>query len=370
MQKTSEFKPQVNEQIFSEVALLGQLKLKNYIFDRYSTNFLFLPTMKRIVYIASLLLFSTSLSAQYNWDVGFKLGGSNYLGEMGGKEQTRRDFIYDMKLKQTRWAVGGFVRYRFTPILSASVNLTYARIQGSDALSTNPARVSRNLSFRNDMFEFNGRGEIVFYQDNDVGNRGRRRMDFKAFAFAGLGGLVHSPKANLNGTWVALRPLQTEGPANSYSSLAFTIPTGLGLYFTYKRKHRFGWEMGWRTTFTDYLDDVSTEYVDPATLSETGAALANRNPELWNDSYNNVSVDNHELYWENNRLVHPDNYGYYDAQGNFVTSKRGDPSHNDSYLFMTFTYSYVIRGKSSFYRQKYGWLTAKRKRGRKSRAKF
>lgn len=313
--------------------------------------------MKRIVYITSLLLFSTTLSAQYNWDVGFKLGGANYLGEMGGKEDTRRDFVYDMKLKQTRWALGGFVRYRFSPLISASANVTYGRIQGDDALSTNRARRGRNLSFRNDMVEINARGEIVFYNENDVGNRGRRRMDFKAFAFAGLGGLIHSPKAQYNGSWIKLRDLNTEGPANSYGKVAFTIPTGLGIYFTYKKRQRFGWEIGWRTTFTDYLDDVSTEYVDPSTLSEMGATMANRNPELA-DAYNS------SLY------AHPDNYGWTNAEGDFVTGKRGDPAHNDSYLFMTFTYSYVIRGKSSFYRQKYGWLTAKRKRGRKSRAKF
>ncbi len=292
---------------------------------------------------------SSSLQAQYNWDVGFKLGGANYLGEIGGMEDTRRDFISDIKMPQTRWAIGGFARYRFTPILSLAGEVIYGRIQGDDALSTNRGRAGRNLSFRNDMIEFNGRAEVVFYNENDVGNRGRRRMDFKAFAFAGLGGLVHSPKANYNGSWVALRPLRTEGQIKEYGKLAFTIPAGLGLYFTYKKKHRFGWEMGWRTTFTDYLDDASTTYADPSELtSQTAIDLANRNPELGEYDFSQ----------------YPEGANYETGQ------KRGDPTHNDSYIFSTFTYSYVIRGKSSFYRQKYGWLTNKRKRGRKSRAKF
>lgn len=316
--------------------------------------------MKRLLYVASFLLLAGGTQAQYNWDVGFKLGGANYLGEMGGQEETRRDFVYDMKLSQTRWAVGAFARYRISPLISTSINFTYGRIQGDDALSTNRARRARNLSFRNDMFELNTRGEIVFYNEHDVGNRGRRRLDFKAFAFLGVGALMHNPKANYAGSWVALRPLQTEGPLNSYNRVTFTIPTGLGFYFTYKRRQRFGWELGWRTTFTDYLDDVSTSYVDPSTLSDpTAIALSNRNPELGDEAFNS------ELY------AHPDNYGYFVTETGIATAnKRGDATHNDSYMFMTFTYSYVIRGKSSFYRQKYGWLTAKRKRGRKSRAKF
>jgi hypothetical protein len=314
--------------------------------------------MKLILYVASLLLLSSPLCAQYNWDAGLKLGGTSYLGEMGGNEDTRRDFVYDMKLKQTRRAIGAFARYRFSPIISGAITVNYLRIQGGDNLSTNPARVARNLSFRNDMFEFNGRGEIVFYHENDVGHKGRRGLDFKAFFFAGVGGLVHSPKANYDGNWVKLRPLQTEGPANTYKALTFTLPTGIGLYFTYKKKHRFGWDIGWRTTFTDYLDDVSTTYVDPSTLSsETALAMYNRNPEL--GDYGDA-------------LPSPDNYGWFPFSDGSArpANKRGDPTHNDSYLVTQFTYSYVMRGKSSFYKQKYGWLQSKKKRGRKSRAKF
>ena len=51
-------------------------------------------------------------------------------------------------------------------------------------------------------------------------------------------------------------------------------------------------------------------------------------------------------------------------------TKRGDPTHNDSYLTMTLTYSYVLRGQSNFYRQRHSWVRGKKRIGRKSRAKF
>lgn len=310
--------------------------------------------MKRqILIILSLILFGiTSAEAQYLWDVGLKAGGSNYLGDIGGMEKTRRDFIMDMKLSQTRWATGLFGRYKLTDDISLSANLYYGRIQGADSLSTNPGRTGRNLSFRNDMFELNVRGEYNFYEVNDVGGTGRYRNDFRLYAFLGVGGLYHNPQAYYNGRWVDLRPLKTEGV--DYSPFVLVLPKGLGCYFTFDRQYRVGFELGWRTTFTDYLDDISGNYPDPSELdSELARALSNRRGELPAEGYPD-----------------PANYG---PPSETNEGKRGDPTNNDSYLFATFTFSYVIRGRSNFYRQFRGsWFKSGRTKrsGRKRRVKF
>ena len=99
------------------------------------------------------LLVCSTTRAQYAWDVGLHLGGANYLGEMGGKEKPRRDFIWDLKLNQTRWCFGGFARRKINRLVSVNGGLLFFRIQGADAWSENPARVGRNLNFRNDMLE-------------------------------------------------------------------------------------------------------------------------------------------------------------------------------------------------------------------------
>jgi hypothetical protein len=284
-------------------------------------------------------------SSYYKLDVGGGLGLSNYLGEMGGKEKIGRDFIMDMKLSQTRWALGGFARYKMSPYWSLRADLTYGRIQGADRLSTNRGRKGRNLSFINDMLELTARAEIILYNDNDVGGRGSYRLDFKSYIFAGVGVLIHGPKTLYNGEYVKLRPLQTEGV--KYGLATATMPIGTGFYFTYKRKYRFGWELGWRMTFTDYLDDVSTFYADPSTLANpTAIALANRRPELGNDP--SVPIEAH--YTPGNR--------------------RGDPKDNDNYFYMLFTYSYVFRGKNSFYTQHYSWLGGRKSKYTKARIKF
>jgi hypothetical protein len=318
--------------------------------------------MQRLSLLCFLLFFGSTLPslAQYQWDFGVGVGFSNYLGEIGGEEETRRDFIFDMKLNRTQYVVGGFARYKFSPTFSFNLGANYGRIRANDYNSKNPARVARNLSFRNNIFELSGRAEITLFYDNDVSGRGYYNPDFKIYGFVGAGVMHHNPKVvyygeleEFNGEMVELQPLQTEGV--DYSRWQFTLPAGLGLYFTYNKVHRFGWEIGYRTTFTDYLDDVSTEYVafEENTLA---GDLANRTtPE---------ALETAEAYAEEFGLDVPN------AESFDPGEKRGDPTNNDGYLFTQFTYSYVLKGKSSFYKRRYNWIKRKSRKRRKSRAKF
>lgn len=300
-----------------------------------------------IIVLCGLLITTGSMaqrrSSYYKLDVGGYLGLANYLGEIGGKEQTERPFIWDMKLNQTRWSMGGFARYKINNLISAHVSLNYIRIQCADNLSTNRGRRGRNLSFRNDILDFAARGEIYIYNIPDVGGTGRYRLDFKSYAFVGVGAFLHGPKALYNGSWEKLRPLRTEAQAKEYSKVGVCIPVGLGFYFTQKRKYRWGFEVSWRLTFTDYLDDISTVYADPSDLSSQMAIdLANRHDEV-----------------DGNPDV-PSSAFYEPGQ------KRGDSGDNDTYFYMGFSYSYVFRGRNSFYSQNYNWIGG---RGSRSRVK-
>jgi hypothetical protein len=302
--------------------------------------------MRKIIVLCFLLL-SLSSSAQYAYDFGVHAGVSNYLGEIGGKEGTRRNFVSDIKIAKTQFAVGGFARYKVLPMVSAKVGLNWLRIEGNDNTSTNRGRVGRNLSFRNDLIETELTAQVFFYEIQDLGKPYKYQNDFKMYAFGGIAGFYSNPKAHYDGEWVALQPLQTEGV--HYSKFGASIPLGLGLCVTLSKKHRIGWEIEWRTAFTDYLDDISTVYADPSKLkSPTAIALANRRGEL-----------------------PADDAGAAPAENYMPGSKRGDPSHNDSYLSTSFYYSYVMRGKSNFYRAKFGSIFKRKgSKKRKIRAKF
>lgn len=298
--------------------------------------------------------------AQYKWDYGLSIGGANYLGDIGGKELTRRDFVWDMHLNQTNLAIGGYGRYKFSKRLSAAGNLTFLQIKDADNISTNPARRARNMNFRNRVWELGLRAELTVFYDNDVGGRGYYNPDFKLYVFGGVAAFYHKPMGQIyvegelrDDTWYDLRPWKTEGQDSEYETIGVSIPAGVGLYFTFDKTWRIGWELSWRTTFTDYLDDISTTYADPTTLEPDAAAFASQTYQALIDDIND-----------------PSSGSVFDHQyvGGFST-KRGDPTHNDSYLTTQFTIGRVIRGRSQFYRKKYSWLK-NRTGARRSRAKF
>ena len=318
----------------------------------------FVPMKKFCVFILSCFI-STIAFSQFKLEYGVMAGASNYLGEIGGKEKSRRDFILDLKLSQTRSALGGFVRYKINPDIYVRGSAGWYRISGKDELSTNPGRRGRNLSFRNDIIEASVTGQYMFYDIADLGRTYRYRNDFKAYIFTGASVFMHNPKTEYNGSWVALAPLHTEGQGISpgapkpYGKFLFAVPAGAGFFFTISKIYRIGWEFNWRTTFSDYLDDVSTNYVDPAVFAgnQTAIDLANRNPEL--GTYNP----------ETDGIAYGDNYK--------PGSKRGDPTHNDSYLTTTINASYVMKGRSKFAKSKYkSYFKGKKYTKRTIRAKF
>ncbi|MCB0401005.1 MAG: outer membrane beta-barrel protein [Flavobacteriales bacterium] len=310
--------------------------------------------MRKILLTLAITLLTTITGySQYYVDYGFSVGASNYLGEIGGGVGERRDGFVDMKLNYSRWTLGGFYRYRVSPKIGVKGSLNYIRLSGDDAKTDNPHRRGRNLNFRNDMFELLANGELYIYKVNDVGRTGRYTSDFNLYFYGGVGLFYSNPKGQApSGNWVSLQPLQTEGV--SYSRFNFTIPVGIGFYYTIERKYRLGMEIGWRTTFTDYIDDVSTVYVahdDPYT-----ASLANKNNQAIIDQIREDNPDAEKL---------PSVNTYQPGD------KRGDPEHDDAYVTATVNFSWAIRGRSKFYRAKHSWvLGRKKRRRRKSRAKF
>lgn len=294
-----------------------------------------------------LALSLPKMQAQYAWDVGVNLGLANYLGEIGGGAGQARDWLFDLKLDQSRWNPGAFVRYRVDYNLGVQLAVNYARLQGADSLTENPNRFTRNLSFRNDIIELALTGEYYFFNQPDVGRTGRYLLDFKAYFYAGAALFYNNPKAYYQGEWHALQPLRTEGQQTAYSLIQPAIPVGFGLFYTFSRLHRFGWQIGWRYTFTDYIDDVSGFYPDPDDLdSDLARALSNRTGDV---AENPISEDLASSYTKG--------------------GVRGNPETKDSYLTTSLTYSYVIRGRAKSFGKRKNYLYG-RKRGRGGRARF
>ena len=202
--------------------------------------------------------------------VSFGTGTSTYLGEFQNPGDNI-DFKPSFNVGIQLFPAPKFLNNR----LSARAELTYFRLQGTDATADDD-RVERNLSFFSNNLELNTVGLFhVFKQDKKF----YKRFVFNMYGMTGIGLMFMNPKGEYLGEKVALQPLQTEGV--KYSRFQFVIPYGFGVKFRKGILYNIAIEAGWRKTFTDYMDDASGRgYADPAILkSDLSRALADRRRE-------------------------------------------------------------------------------------------
>ena len=324
-------------------------------------------------------------NAQYLWEFGAKAGVSNYLGEMGGMQETQQEWLLDMKMEQTRWAFGAYARYKILDKVSAQTELNYIRIEGADTLSTNPGRHGRNLHFRNDMIVLNVRAEYIFYKVHDVGRTGRYILDFNAYAFLGVGFLYGAPAAQAfadgdgftKGTYYSLPELKTEGQTNAYAPIAFTMPVGAGFYYTIKKQHRIGFEFGWTFVTSDYLDDVSTSYADETNMSDIQKHFANRYGQAGSGTNTSIAAPAVNYGYSEQAGASPrgSKGGTPDENGNTTSTSSDNIFGNDNYVTAQLSYGFLLKGK---YRNRKFQTTRRgihglgnyKRRKRKTRAKF
>lgn len=249
----------------------------------------------------------TNFNTQSNWalnkkEILFGIGATQFLGDLGGRDQVGSDY----SLADIDWAstsIGGMIgyRFRFHPRWATSTTLNIGMVRGDDALTNEIVRQSRNLHFRSMFFELQQRIELILIANEKVGNRyglrgHRSRMknrNEQLYIFSGVGVNYFNPKAQYNGSWVALRPLRTEGqgsgqtftvmdgdgskdytPGDQYSYVTATVPVGIGFRMGIGRMWRMGIEATYIKTFTDYMDDVSGYYADPNVISSVSSDAA------------------------------------------------------------------------------------------------
>ena len=320
-----------------------------------------MTTRKQLLIIVMILLPFSGFS-QYRWEYGGGIGAANYLGDIGGGEGTRRDFIADLKLGFTRYQICGYSRYKISKDFSLKGNLIYVNISGDDSKSLNPARVGRNLNFTTNVIEASVQGEWNFYQQSRLSGRSKmlkgkkKRTDFKSYLFAGVGAFYFNPKGEVGGQSYALRNYKTEDV--SYSPIALCFPVGLGMAYTINKTIRISVDMSYRFTNTDYLDDASSQYgkKTPGSLDEK---ISNPNLLLSSSSATSAGKE----------LPLAANYGYNYATN--TSTKRGDPSNKDGYFLVSATAGIVIKGKNKYYKGKYKSIANRRKVvKKKTRAKF
>lgn len=231
--------------------------------------------MKKLLVLLAFLPVGGLLKAQRT-HINIFAGAANYQGELLFGVQSSKRFT----LSQAKFAGGLGIEYELTSRLSLKGALTLAKIAADDKRSA--IDPSRNLNFTSPITD--GFVGVQYYITDPMVHL------VNPYVFAGITVFRFNPYTSDSiGEKVFLQPLSTEGQGfvagrEPYKLTQFALPFGGGLKFALTDDLRIGFEVGFRKTFTDYLDDVSTSYVDQdllrANRGQRAVDLAFRGDEL------------------------------------------------------------------------------------------
>jgi hypothetical protein len=260
--------------------------------------------MKKHFLLILLYFFALTLHAQKSLNVDFFLGTSNYSGDLQEKRFT---------FSQAHLAGGIGLSYEITNQFSIRTAFKLGKVSADDSKGRNRLR---NLNFSSMISE----GAVdVQYFFSPLGTN-----PLTPYGFIGLAVYHFSPYTfDSTGQKYFLKPLSTEGEGfidgrPNYNLTQLAIPFGAGVKLSLSENINVGFEIGIRKLFTDYLDDVSTSFVDPNLL------LANRGAKAVELSYRGDEV-------KGGSQTYPP-----------VGQQRGSPNYKDWYYFTGLTLSYRL----------------------------
>jgi hypothetical protein len=308
----------------------------------------------------------------YN-SVGISLNALNYYGDLSpSPKKISTDIGF------TRPAIGISFTHRFGPRYQLQGAFTYGGIRGADTESADEDdtqngvfRYNRNLSFRNRIKELSVIAQVDLFENMSTYIS---RVPWTPYAYLGVAVFHHNPQGqapdtDLNGNptgkggeWVDLQPLGTEGQhadldptdvnygTKAYKRIQPSIPFGLGARFRLNEVMDLAFEFGFRYTFTDYLDDVSGNYVDLGVFGNDNLAraMSYRTNELAS-----VTPDYTYTGRDGQSYTVLRGYGseYGGANADDPGNVRGNSKDKDLYMVTTFRLTYIL-GKT-FHKAKF-----------------
>lgn len=265
----------------------------------------------------SLLLFicfAPLFSSAQEWEFGTKVGLMGYIGDLNTYDLTTQN-----NFQFNRPAIGIDVRYGFTPFSGLKLSFLKGSVTADDANSSIESQRLRNLNFSSSVTELALVYDYYFWPF--MPGSGKHKVT--PFVYAGIAGFLFEPTTEYNGNTVKLRELGTEGQGTvlnkdaKYSNFALAIPFGIGIKYNFANNFNIGFELGYRNTFTDYLDDVSGVYVDKAQLATLSSQLASDLSDRSAEVNNGTSVAE-------------------------TFTMRGDDTRRDFYMFTGINLSYTL----------------------------
>ncbi len=297
--------------------------------------------MKRSTFYTIVLAVSfimplfTSAQHRPRSDFGINIGSTLFFGDLGGANYIGRPLFFDLERSLIKPVGMLSYHYQYSRRIGLRAQASYTGVAGNDQLiqpkqlfAPEWFRWYRNLNFHSTVWEISGQVEYYLLR-YEPGNLDKK---WGPYLLLGAGMFHFNPKADFKGTTVELRPLHTEGQGfpgsnvKEYSLFQPCILIGAGLRYNVTRDFIIGIEYADRKTFTDHIDDVSTSYVSQADFN----SYFSNQPATASLAYD-VSVQS--------ELIDPDGlHAVVTSPG----SQRGDPKHNDHYIYPTFSFAYVM----------------------------
>jgi hypothetical protein len=183
-------------------------------------------------------------------------GIMNYQGDLNPHSFT---------VNHSSFATGLIIRKPVNRWFNARVSLLVGRLTAADRWNREYLR-PRNLSFTTTLMETTLALEVNL-TDQEIAR-------FIPFLYGGITYFRYNPWAyDQAGVKTYLKPLSTEGQGlkeypeqKPYTLTQWALPFGGGFKYAFTPGFIMGIDFSQRKTFTDYLDDVSSHYVDAAVL--------------------------------------------------------------------------------------------------------
>lgn len=260
----------------------------------------------------------------YDSPLAFEIGGSaglmNSLTDLGGKKGIGKSFIKDLSWKNAKPSFSVYALAMYKYAVGVRLEGTFGSVQAADSSLRSVAastfgRYERNLSFKSKITDLQLALEIhpLFFREYDEDEA----PYFSPYLVAGVGYFSFDPQAEINGQVYSLQPLRTEGQGfaeyrdrTPYKLSQVNFPVGIGIRYEVNSFLNARVEVVHRILQTDYLDDVSRDYVDPALFSNYLPA--------------NQAAVAQQLFDRQGELN-----GSHTTQ---VGSQRGNPKNNDAYF--------------------------------------
>lgn len=210
-------------------------------------------------------------------ELNFGSGFAYYYGDLNTVNSSGITTVFgeSFNTKNFKLSFSLGYRYNFKSIFSLGLNFYHMNLAGydSDNESATPAdegysRKLRNLSFFTKVNQ--GFVDLKIEPFRTQKRWVEQKFLVSPYIGGGIGLFQFNPKTMYNGAEVELQPLGTEGQGlpgykEKYKLSELVIPVSLGVkFYMPKRKFAINLDFNYNHTFTDYIDDVSTVYADPA----------------------------------------------------------------------------------------------------------